>query len=146
GRVVRLEQPVQLLAIGNGAAQRHRVAAAGIFGVHHRNVDGNDHRTTRLHQAQVVLQPDELLTGDITEITGAVVEDVVEDDVVHSATVERVVPGSEEAGEGRDRPFRRGRVEVEVVIAHDLEERHAQSGDGALILGIEGEVVRHDVA
>ena len=99
-----------------------------------------------LDALQVAREPGELTRVEIADVAAAVPEGVVQDDVVHGAAVERVVP---RAVVVLERP-RRGLLElldaVVVVVAGRLEARHAEALHRTLPLRVELEVVVHHIA
>ena len=109
-----------------------------------RDMVEDRHGPAGFDQGQVLGEPVELVVGHVADVALAVPEHVVQHDVVHLAAVEGVVVGTEVAAERLDGPVV-GRAEVEVVVADDLEEGHAHPLDAPLVLGVQGQVVEHDV-
>ena len=87
--------------------------------------------------------------ADVATLTsllfGSAVEDVVEGAEVDRAVLEGVVGGAEDSLEGFVGVFVVGGVEVEVVIADEVEPGAVDEGDDGVVVVVDGEVVEDDV-
>ena len=103
------------------------------------------HGSAGFDQGEILDEPVELIIGYVADIAFSVPEHVVQHDVMDLTSVEGIVVGTEMAAEGAHRTVV-GRSEIQVVVADDLEEGHAHVAHAPLVLGVQGQVVEHDVS
>jgi len=146
-RVVGLQQTVQRRPVGDrDAGRRGALSLPPVLGAERRNVHEHDDGPPGLHEREILLQPVELHVVQVAEVIVATPEDIVEHDVVDGAALEGVVRRAEMVAKRARRSGVRRAVEVEVVVADDLEKGQAHPLHGPLVLGVQLQVIEHDVS
>ena len=141
-RVVGVKKLVKSVAINNHCPHRGTFfTGSPVGGAERRNVGKYDYRASLFNQGEVLLQPRELRCVEVAKVVVVVIAKaiatrlvhVVEHHVVDGPAVKRVVFGTIVMAIGGSRGRVAGSIEVEVVVAHKLQEGNTHLLHGPLV-------------